>query len=363
MPFRVAVLGVVKHDYVPLGLSTHPRFKPVVVADDANRPNWQHERNQKLADDLSIPYVRDVSAAVSNYGAHVACVSPEAERHADLSVRAADAGLHVVQDKPMSTEVSECDRIVEAVERNGVKFLMWNRDMHPALLHARKELRNGAIGIPRAIHIDFYFARDAGPRLADIQPGQPKIDWLESLKAAHADGSDGGVGVDAMGELKIEGIYPLSHIRLLTGARTRRVFARATAHFHQRNVDNDVDDLSSVTMELDRGIVATLCLGRIGRAKHPAGGEIKVRILGTTGSLVINEPRPEVRIYYRGQTPDDPAERRVGAEIDWLLMEDFARAIDTNGDTILNVQASRDIAATVQAAIESSKSGRPVEVS
>ena len=157
--FRVAVLGVVKHDYVPLGLATHPRFEPVVVADDADRPEWQHERNQKLADDLRIPYVRDVDAAMSDYGAQVACVSPEAERHADLSVRAADAGLHVVQDKPMSTQVSECDRIVEAVERNGVKFMMWNRDMMPALLHARKELRNGSIAASRARRLLFRQGR------------------------------------------------------------------------------------------------------------------------------------------------------------------------------------------------------------
>ena len=88
-----------------------------MVADDASQPEWVHERNQKLADELNIPYVRGVEAALRDYDVQVACVSPEAERHADLSVRAANAGLHVVQDKPMSTLVSECDRVVEAVER------------------------------------------------------------------------------------------------------------------------------------------------------------------------------------------------------------------------------------------------------
>ena len=74
--FRVAVLSVVKHDYVPLGLITHPRFDPVVVADDAAQPEWVHERNQKLADELNIPYVRDVEAALRDYDVQVACVSP-----------------------------------------------------------------------------------------------------------------------------------------------------------------------------------------------------------------------------------------------------------------------------------------------
>ena len=66
-------------------------------------------------------YVRDVERAIADYNVQVAVVSSEAERHCDLSVRAADAGLHIVQDKPMSTRVSECDRVVEAVERNRVK--------------------------------------------------------------------------------------------------------------------------------------------------------------------------------------------------------------------------------------------------
>ena len=63
--FRVGVLSVVKHDYVPFGVAAHPRFDPVVVADDADQPEWVHERNQKLADDLSIPYVRDVERAIA----------------------------------------------------------------------------------------------------------------------------------------------------------------------------------------------------------------------------------------------------------------------------------------------------------
>ena len=105
------------------------------------------------------------------------------------------------------------------------------------------------------MHVDFYFAKDAGPRRGEQPPGAPKIDWLEALKAAHVDGSDGGVGHAPMGELQIEGIYPLSHVGLLTGARVKRVFARTAAHFHQRNVDHGIDDLASVTLEMEHGIV------------------------------------------------------------------------------------------------------------
>lgn len=360
--FPVAVLSVVKHAYVPIGVSRHPRFELVVVADDPSVPDWAHQRNQQFAEQFHIPYLRDVEQALREFGARVAVVSSEAERHCDLSVRAANAGLHVVQDKPMSTKVSECERVVEAVERNRVKFLMWNRNFLPALLQARAQIERGWIGRVYAIHVDFYFAKDSGPPKGSRKPGDPPIDWLARQLEAHADGSDGGVGHEPMGELKIEGVYPLAYLRMLTGAEVRRVFARTTAHFHQAYVDNGVEDLATVTLEMDGGIVGTLSLGRIGAASHPDIGEIKLHVLGSEGALVISEARPEVRVYYRGQPAKPNSGRRVAVDLDYLLMEDFAHAIDTGGDTILDARAGRAICATVQAAVDSGRLNRPVDV-
>ena len=78
-------------------------------------------------------------------------------------------------------------------------------------------------------------------------PTLPVGAWLQRQIEAHVDGSDGGVGREPMGELKIEGIYPLGYIHALAGAPVERVFARTTAHFQQAHVDNDVEDLATVT--------------------------------------------------------------------------------------------------------------------
>jgi len=360
--FRCAVLSVVKHAYVPDGVASHPRFELSVVADDPDVPDWAHERNQQFADEHNIPYVRDVAQAIADYDVQVAVVSSEAERHCDLSVRAANGGLHIVQDKPMSTKISECDRVVEAVERNGVKFMMWNRNFMPALVRAREAIEGGAVGQPYAIHVDFYFAKDAGPRKGSRQPGDPPINWLERQIEAHTDGSDGGIGHEPMGELKVEGIYPLAYVRMLTGAEVCRVFARTTAHFHQAHVDNDVEDLATVTLTMDRGIVGSLCAGRIGAASHSDAGEIKIHVLGSEGALVISEARPEVRIYHRGRAATQYPNRRVANDLDYLLMDNFARAIDEDSETILDARAGRAICATVEAAIASGRSGQPVSV-
>lgn len=144
--YRFAAVSAVKNTYVALAVAAHPRFAPVVLTDEADVPQWAHERNQLFADELGVPYVRGVEQAFAEYDLQLAAVSSEAERRCDQSVRAIEAGLHVIQDKPMSTKLSECDRVVDAVARAGVKFMKWSRNYLPAVSQAREALARGAVG-------------------------------------------------------------------------------------------------------------------------------------------------------------------------------------------------------------------------
>lgn len=360
--FRCAVLSVVKHAYVPLGVLTHPRFELAVVADDDSQPAWVHERNEQFAQQQKIPYVRDVARALREHDVQIAIVSSQVERHCDLSIRAIERGLHVIQDKPMSHNLAECDRLLAAIAARPVRFLMWNRNFLPAVLHARELIAAGEIGIPYAIHVDFYFAKDAGSAKGSRPAAAGPMNWQEHQIAARADGSDGGLGERPLGELQVEGIYPLAYIRMLTGATVRRVFARTARFFHQLNVDNQVEDLGTLSLEMDGGMTGSLCIGRIGKASHPDIGEIKLHVLGERGGMVISEARPEVAIYYRGQPAAEYRHRRVANDYDFLLLDDFARAIDKGQPTILDARASRDICATVEAALESARTGQCVGV-
>ena len=362
-PFQVGVFSVVKHCYLPRAIAAHPRFDLRCVADDDNRPDWTHERNALFAGEFGIPYLRDVQAAISTQELDAVAVSPEAERHCDLAIRAAEAGLHIVVDKPLSTRLEECDRLIDAVESNGVACLIWNRNYLPALIQAQTAVEDGRLGNLRSIHCDFYFSKDAGPPLGSRAEGDPPIDWLERQLDAHADGSDGGVGTKPMGELQVEGIYPLAYIHMLSsGAPVKRVFARTTSLFHQAHADNDVDDLATVTLEMENGITGSLCIGRIGAAAHPDIGEIKLHLTGDKASMVVSEARPEVTIHYRDQPGLEFKNRRVADTNNYLLAENFARAIDGTEKPILDARAARNICATVLAAVKSGKTGQATSV-
>ena len=161
--FRVAVLSVVKHDYVPRAWR-RTRASSWSSSPTTRAPGLGPRAQPAVRRSVSHSLRPRRGAGMREYEVQVAVVSSEAERHCDLSVRAANAGLHVVQDKPMSTGCGDATGWSRRSSANRVKFLMWNRNFLPAVLHAREQIERRArsAGV-YAIHVDFYFAKDAGP--------------------------------------------------------------------------------------------------------------------------------------------------------------------------------------------------------
>ncbi len=82
--------------------------------------------------------------------------------HVPWSVRAAEAGKHVLCEKPLSLTVAEAHELLRARDRTGVKigeaFMVRT---HPQWLRARELIRSGEIGDLRAVMGAFsYFNRD-----------------------------------------------------------------------------------------------------------------------------------------------------------------------------------------------------------
>lgn len=82
--------------------------------------------------------------------------------HLPLSARAAEAGKHVLCEKPITLTAAECCELIEARDRAGVligeAFMVAT---HPQWLRAREILRSGELGAPRSILTAFsYFNRD-----------------------------------------------------------------------------------------------------------------------------------------------------------------------------------------------------------
>ena len=76
--------------------------------------------------------------------------------HRDYAVRAAQAGVHVLCEKPMAVTEEECESMIEAAETNGVKLMIAYRlHFEKGNLEAAQLAQSGELGDPRFFSSDF----------------------------------------------------------------------------------------------------------------------------------------------------------------------------------------------------------------
>ncbi|MFO1533048.1 MAG: Gfo/Idh/MocA family protein, partial [Thermoplasmatota archaeon] len=80
------------------------------------------------------------------------------DMHRDFAVRAAEAGVHVLCEKPMALDAEECEAMIGAAERNHVRLMVAYRlHFEPANLAAVEAIRKGRIGKVRTFNSTFCF--------------------------------------------------------------------------------------------------------------------------------------------------------------------------------------------------------------
>ena len=74
-------------------------------------------------------------------------VGLEPANRADLVEEAASRGIHIIMDGPMAASLDQCERMLTAVRKHGVRlFVNWPAAFNPAVVHAAQLARDEAIG-------------------------------------------------------------------------------------------------------------------------------------------------------------------------------------------------------------------------
>ncbi len=133
--------------------------------------------------------------------------------HKEWSIRAMEAGKHVLCEKPLGANLAEVEEMFAVAGRTGrtlVEGFMYLT--HPAVRRAIEAARSGAIGELRVVRSSFTFCRGVSREDARYDPAQ------------------------AGGGLMDVGCYPVSLMRALAGWEPTEV--RAWAHIHETGVDD-----------------------------------------------------------------------------------------------------------------------------
>lgn len=117
-------------------------------------------RNIVKAEDFArrhnVPHWFDnVDKILSDPAINAVYIATPPDSHAELTIKAAQAGKAVYVEKPMARTYSECKTMVEACEKAGTPlFVAYYRRALPKFLKLKELINSGAIGEVRMIHIE-----------------------------------------------------------------------------------------------------------------------------------------------------------------------------------------------------------------
>ncbi len=267
------------------------------------------DRRDALAEDFGIPrrYGRyeELLADAEVDAVYISVIHPH---HARWTIAAAEAGKHILVEKPMAMSFDEAARMVQAARRHDV-FLMeaFMYRCHPQVGRLAAMIADGAIGEVRMIRSTFSFSTsfDPGSRLFNPELG-------------------GGSILDL-------GCYPASMSRFIAGAATGMPFAeplriRACGFL----APNGVDTFTAATVEFPGGIMAQLLCG------FSCPMPVETIVYGTRGHLSVLNP-------WLPSSPVRFASKPLPADTKWPSEKILLWSSDPARPTEIVVDADRDL--------------------
>ena len=188
-------------------------------------------------------------------------------QHAEWAIRSAEAGKHILCEKPIAVTAADARAMFDAAHKHGVHLAeAYPYRSQPQTLKTRELLASGAIGRVQWIHATFGFTC--------TDPNNIRLDPTLG----------GGALLDA-------GSYPVSFVRMVAGERPIRV--HASARWSETGVDRTV----VASIEFNGGLLAQIACS-FATAFHR-----RALIAGDAGMLettYLNDPPeggpPEIRL-------------------------------------------------------------------
>lgn len=267
---------------------------------------------------LSDPEVEGVLIATSH------------QSHRTLVEEAAAAGKHIFVEKPLTTTLTDGRACVDAAKRAGVILQVGHQRRRTAANRRIKEmLDNGELG-----DVETVIAHQSVPNGFKM----PETAWRWDPEQS------------PLGGMTSLGVHKIDTMHYLVGP-----IARVSA-FTRAGRNDPIDEATVLAIEFESGALATLTTSFY----TPVANDISV--FGTLGAAYNTVGGAKLAIQMR----DEPGPRPLDLpEIDPVVDElvGFAKAIRGEGPVEPDGEAGLAVVAVLEAAVESSRTGRAVEVS
>ena len=289
-------------------------------------------RAQETADAFAAE--RGCAKAYASYEAlladpEVTCVynSLPNSMHCEWTIRTAEAGKHILCEKPLSVTVEEAERMFAAAEEHGVCLMeAFMYRCHPQVAALKEIIASGRIGTLRLIHSVFSFSI-GDP--ANIRLSAPL---------------HGGGLMDV-------GCYCINFSRTMAGTEPTAVFA--AARFGE---ESGVDESLAGTLMFEGGLAAQFDVS------VKSAGRSFAEIVGTEGRIEVPSPwKPgdSATVTVHDANGSENVEI-VGASPYVLQVEAFGRCVNEGAEPVLTREDTLGNMAAICACLESARTGRVV---
>jgi predicted dehydrogenase len=234
--------------------------------------------------------------------------------HAEQSVAAAEAGKHVLCEKPMAMNAAECDRMIAACRARNVKLgVAYYRHFYPVIRRVKQIIASGEIGQPVIAQINAF-------ERFNPQPGDDRYWFVEKAR------SGGGPMMDF-------GCHRIEVLMNLFGAIKRTASVVGAALF-----DREVEDTAIACFEFENRASGALSV------THAAcESQDTLDIFGSEGSIripALNRGQMRIRTAAGEREESHPPH----ANIHQPLIEDFTRAVLDDREPEVGGEIGREVA-------------------
>jgi len=192
-------------------------------------------RARRLADGHGATGYASLESFLANPDIDVVAICTPSGAHRDVAIAAAEAGKHVLVEKPIEVTVERAEAIRTACRASGV-FLggVFQTRFHSATRHLRDAVRNGAFG-----------------RISLVSA---EVKWYRSQDYYDSSGWRGTWALDGGGALMNQSIHVVDLLRWLFGFPTE-IHAIAALRTHERL---EVEDTLVASLRFPDGVIGTI---------------------------------------------------------------------------------------------------------
>ncbi len=290
------------------------------------------DRGQVMAERFATRFVPDLDTLLREEDIVGVIITAANADHRELAVAAAQAGKHILCEKPIATTIADAQAMIDAAEAAGVKLMTaFPVRYSPPTRRVYERVRAGEIGPILGAKCTNHGTMPGG--------------WFTDKAKA-----GGGAVIDHT-------VHVVDLLRWMLEDEIVEVYAEVGNLIYP---DIHIDDCGLLSMRFASGTFATLDTSWSRPPIFPTWGDVTMELVGREGVLLLDAFRQNIEVY--SQTQERISWVHWGTNMDREMIADFARVIREDAPVPITGYDGLKAMEVALAAYRSAEEGKPVSL-